>query len=107
MAHSTQRSPTHVTFDSGCHTSACGVSLSSMVLVQGKWVLQLLSCATAWAGMRSQGGVLYKMLVWLRLALWMFLSLHSLVGQVGQRSRPPPTPGREHCLWVPSSKDWK
>lgn len=34
-------------------------------LVQGKWVLQLPSCPTAWAGMRSQGGVLSKMLAWL------------------------------------------
>lgn len=44
----------------------CLWSLSLLlVLVQGKWVLQLPSCPTAWAGMRSQGGVLSKMLAWL------------------------------------------
>lgn len=57
MAHSMQSSLRLVTSDSGCQTSS-----SCLVLVQGKWALQLPSCPTAWAGMRSQGGVLPKML---------------------------------------------
>lgn len=95
MAHSMQSSPRHVTSDSGCQTFACGV-LPSLVLVQGKWALQLHFCPTASAGMRSQGGVLSKMLAWLGQALWVFLSAPSLAGdRMGGGA------GREHCL--PSS----
>lgn len=54
-----------MTLGSGCQTFACGVSPSSLVLVHGKWALQLPSCPTAWAGMRSQGAVFSKMLAWL------------------------------------------
>lgn len=65
VAPSMQRAPRCLTSGSGCQTFAFGVSASCLVLAQGKWALQLPSCPTARAGMRSQGAVLSTMLAWL------------------------------------------